>query len=274
MSVETPRPKGYVSAKGLGRLREQLSERDLRIIEQICEMRLMSARQIEAIHFPASEHDNLQAAARARQRVLRRLVKDGLLCRLERRIGGVRAGSAGFVFAPSALAHRLLRPERSPRREYEPTVRFVDHTLAVAQLVVDLTLAARRGVLDLLDAQAEPRCWREFSTLGGPQVVRPDAFVAVGVGNYVWSWFCEVDRGSESVPVVLRKCHLLADYRQTGIEQTKHGGTFPRVCWLVPDELRAERLRRAIAADRHLPERLFTVATSEQAVAVLCGGTP
>ncbi len=104
--------------------------------------------------------------------------------------------------------------------------------------------------------------------------MRPDAFVAVGVGNYIWSWFCEVDRGSESVPVILRKCHLLTDYRQTGIEQTKHGGTFPRVCWLVPDELRAERLRRAIAADRHLPERLFTVATSEQAVAVLCGGTP
>ncbi len=56
-------------------LREQLSERDLRIIEQICDLRLMNARQIEAVHFPVSEHDNLQAAARARQRVLRRLVK-------------------------------------------------------------------------------------------------------------------------------------------------------------------------------------------------------
>jgi hypothetical protein len=274
VSIKAPRPKGYVSAKGLGRLREQLSERDLAILEQICELRLMSAQQIEAVHFPVSEHDNPQAAARARQRVLRRLVKNGLLSPLARRVGGVRAGSAGFVFAPSALAHRLLRPERPPRREYEPTVRFVDHTLAAAQLVVDLTLAARQGTLDLIEAQAEPRCWREFSTIGGRQIVRPDAFVTVGVGDYIWSWFCEIDRGSESVPVVLRKCHLLAEYRQTGIEQTKHGGTFPRVCWLVPDELRAERLRRAIAADRHLPERLFTVATSEQAVAVLCGGTP
>ena len=98
----------YVSAKGLEQLRERLSGRDLAIIGQVADLRLMSARQIEAVHFPASEHDSQPAAARARQRVLGRLVRDRLLIRLERRIGGVRAGSAGFVFAVGPVGYRLL----------------------------------------------------------------------------------------------------------------------------------------------------------------------
>ena len=76
----------------------------------------------------------------------------------------------------------------------------------------------------------------EFSGLGGRRLLRPDAFLALGVGDYEWRWFCEIDRGSESVPVILRKCHLYADYYQSGQEQAKHGGVFPTVCWIVPDK--------------------------------------
>lgn len=264
----------YVSAKGLEQLRERLSARDLGVIGQVADLRLMSARQIEAVHFPASEHDSQPAAARARQRVLGRLVRDRLLIRLERRIGGVRAGSAGFVFAVGPVGHRLLAAGGQARRFQEPTSRFLDHTLATAQLVVDVGVASRRGLLDILVCQAEPRCHREFSGLGGRRVLRPDAFLALGVGAYEWRWFCEIDRGSESVPVILRKCRLYADYYQSGQEQAKHRGVFPTVCWIVPDERRAERLRQAIDHDRHLPDRLFVVTTSERALTVLTGGQP
>ncbi len=68
--------------------------------------------------------------------------------------------------------------------------------------------------------------------------------------------------------MIVRKCRLYADYYQSGTEQAKHG-VFPRVCWAVPDEPRAERLREAIARERRLPEGLFVVTTSEQAVTVL-----
>lgn len=272
MSSCAPRP--YVSAKGLEQLRERLSGRDLAIIGQVAELRLMSARQIEAIHFAASEHDSNSAASRARQRVLGRLVRDRLLIRLERRIGGVRAGSAGFVFAVGPVGQRLLAADGSARRFQEPTSRFLDHTLATAQLIVDVTSASRRGLLDILLCQAEPRCWREFSGMSGRQVLRPDALIALGVGEYEWRWFCEIDRGSESVPVVLRKCRLYHAYYQSGQEQAKHQGVFPTVCWIVPDAHRAERLRQAIDRDRHLPDRLFEVTTSEQAMTVLTGGRP
>jgi Replication-relaxation len=261
----------YVSARGVTQTRERLSGRDLGVIRQVAELRLMSARQIQAVHFPDAEHDNEQAATRARQRVLERLTGERLLTCLERRIGGVRAGSVGFVLALGPVGQRVLAIDGPRRRSYEPTLRFVDHTLAVSQLVVDVTVASRRGLLDVLDCQAEPRCWREFSGLGGRRLLRPDAFLALGSGEYELRWMVEVDRSSESLPVIVRKCRLYADYYQSGKEQAAHGGVFPRVCWIAPDELRAERLRHTIARDRKLPGRLFVVTTTAGALDVLRG---
>jgi hypothetical protein len=258
----------------MAQVRERLSERDLGVIRQVAELRLMSARQIQAVHFPDVEHDNGQAATRARQRVLERLAREQLLVRLERRIGGVRAGSAGFVLALGPIGQRVLATGGPRRRSYEPTLRFVDHTLAIAQLVVDVTVASRQGLLDVLDVQAEPRSWREFSGLGGRRWLRPDAFLALGSGEYELRWFIEVDRSSESLPVVVRKCHLYADYYQSGSEQASRGGVFPRVCWIVPDERRAERLRQAITRDRNLPAPLFVVTTTDKALDVLRGVAP
>lgn len=263
----------YMSGRGLAQTRERLSVRDLAIIRQVAELRLMSARQIQAVHFPDLEHDNEQAATRARQRVLERLTRERLLIRLGRRIGGVRAGSAGFVLALGPIGQRVLATSGPRRRSYEPTLRFVDHTLALSQLVVDLTVAARRGVVDVLACEAEPRSWREFGGMGGRRRLRPDAFLALGSGEYELRWFIEVDRSSESLPVVVRKCRLYADYYQSGTEQAVHGGVFPRVCWIVPDKQRAERLRQAIARDRQLPEGLFVVTVTAKALKVLRGAT-
>jgi hypothetical protein len=260
--------RSYMSARGVAQTRERLSARDRAIIRQVAELRLMSARQIQAIHFPLSLHDNELAATRARQRVVTRLCRDRLLSPLQRRVGGVRAGSAGLVLALGPIGQRVLANGGTRRRLYEPTLRFFDHTLAVSQLAVDLGVATRLGLMELLSFQAEPTCWREFAGLGGRRLLRPDAFGVLGSGEYELRWFIEVDRASESLPVVVGKCRLYADYYQSGTEQA-NGGVFPRVCWIVPDERRVERVRAAIARDRRLPERLFVVTTSEQAVTVL-----
>ena len=111
-----------------------------------------------------------------------------------------------------------------------------------------MTLALGTARLKLCIARLSRDCWREFSGLGGRRWLRPDAFLVLGVGDYELRWFIEVDRASESLPTVLRKCRLYADYYQSGKEQAAHGGVFPRVCWIVPDEPRAERVRAAIAA--------------------------
>lgn len=270
MKGEQP-SRPYTSARGLARVRGRLSERDLAVIRQVSELRLMSARQLQAIHFPDEAHENEQAATRARQRVLERLTRERLLIRLERRIGGVRAGSAGFVLALGPVGQRILASNGVRQRAYEPTLRFVDHTLAIAELVVDATLASRQGLLDLLACQSEPRCWREFPGLGGRRLLRPDLLLVLGVGDYELRWFIEVDRGSESLPVIIRKCRLYSDYYQSGKEQAASGGTFPRVCWVAPDEQRAERIRHAIAREHALSERLFVVTTAAGALDMLGG---
>jgi hypothetical protein len=263
--------RAYVSARGLAQVRGRLSERDLAIIKQVADLRLMSARQIQAIHFLDDAHENEGAATRARQRVLARLTRERLLTRLERRIGGVRAGSAGLVLALGPIGQRILMIGGPRQRAYEPTWRFFDHTLAISQLVVDSILASQRGTIDLLNCQPEPRCWREFSGLGSRRLLRPDLFLTLGIGQYELRWFVEVDRGSESLPVVIRKCRLYNDYYQSGKEQAANGGVFPRVCWVAPDERRAERIRQAIARDRTLPARLFVVTTDTDALATLKG---
>jgi Replication-relaxation len=265
MRGEQPK-RGYTSARGVKRLRDQLSERDMAIIAQVSDLRLMSSRQIQALHFPASAHVSELSATRTRQRVLMRLIRDGCLSPLARRVGGIRAGSAGLVVAPGPLTGRLLGSGRR-RSLYEPTSRFFDHTLAISQLVVDLSLAARRGQIESMKYESEPKCWRTFAGLAGKRLLRPDLFLALGVEDYELLWFCEIDRGSESLPTVLAKCRLYAEYYQTGVEQTKHQ-VFPRVCWIAPDETRAERLASAIAKGP-FPDRLFVVTTSERAVAVL-----
>ena len=256
---------------GFDDLLGELSGRDLAIVGQVADLRLMTGRQIEAVHFPLGEHETASAAARASRRCLGRLARDRLLIRLERRVGGIRAGSGSFIYALGPVGHRVLRRDQPRPRYREPSTTFVDHTLAIAQLIVDVTLAARTGGLDVLGCQPEPRSWRQFTSPSGLTVLRPDLFASIGVGEMEHRWFCEIDRGTEHLPALLRKCRLYESYYATGTEQAAHG-VFPRVCWLVPDMRRAERLRNAIKGDRHLTDALFVVATTNRALEVLQGG--
>jgi hypothetical protein len=177
------------------------------------------------------------------------------------------------VYALGPVGHRLLALDRARPRYREPTVTFTDHTLAITQLVVDVTDAARAGRFDVLVCQNEPRCWRTFATMGAPAVLRPDLFVTLGVGEYERRFFCEVDRGTEHLPAVLRKCRQYESYYASGAEQAAHG-VFPRVAWLVPDPTRARRIRDAVTADRRLTDRLFVVTAVDRAIDMLVGATP
>jgi hypothetical protein len=262
-----------LSPQGLQLLRDELSGRDIAIVSQVADLRLMSGRQIEAVHFSPAVHESAGAASRACRRSLEHLARERLLIRTERRLGGVRAGSGSFIYGLGPVGHRVLSLSRPRPRYREPSVTFSDHTLGVAQLVVDVTLAAGEKTFDLLICQPEPRCWREFSSMGARTTLRPDLFVALGVGEFEHRWFCEVDNDTEHMPAVIHKCRLYQSYYQSGKEQAAHG-VFPKVCWLVPDGRRAAMLRRAIDADGRLSDALFTVARSEQAVRVLAEETP
>lgn len=266
-AAEVPRAR-RLGRRGLVSLREQLSERDLGVVGSVDQFRLLSARQIEALHFSASA--SALTAARSCRRVLERLTRDRLLVRLSRRIGGVRAGSASFIYALGPAGHRILHDDTT-RRWREPSETFVVHTLAVAQLIVDLTVVARAGVTDLVGYETEPSCWRTFSNgLSGPATLKPDLFVTTADSTSELCWFVEIDLGTESSGAIRRKCQTYHDYWASGHEQHRHS-VFPKVLWIADTERRAGLINRAITGARVLHQPLFAVIATAGATDVLAG---
>lgn len=255
----------------LSALRRELSDRDLAIIEMVARLRLMSGRQIEALFFGSSGHASPGAAARANRRVLARLVSRRLLVRLERQIGGIRAGSRAFVYGLGPVGHRLLSRSNPRPRYREPSSLFVQHTLAIADLVVKASLAAKEGLCELIEWQGEPRCWRAFSTAADRATLRPDLYLAIGVGDFELRHFIEVDRGTEHLPAIVRKARLYDRYYRSGKEQHKDG-LFPRVLFVAPDNDRLKSIQGALKTVKGLTIELFRVCTDENALDTLLGG--
>jgi hypothetical protein len=242
------------------------------VIDQVRDLKLMSGAQIQTVHFSLDDHATNDAAARACRRVLRRLTSERLLVRLERRIGGIRGGSAGFVYAASPLGHRILERDGARRRFREPSATFVHHTLSISQLVVDLIELQRAKKLDILRLEPEPRCWRTLTSPAGVQTLRPDLFVSLGVGEYEHHWFIEMDLGTETVARRLVKCKQYDAYYRTGREQADHG-LFPKVLWIVPRQSLADDLQRAVQNTRNLDTELFEVTTNADALGLLAGSS-
>lgn len=84
------------------------------------------------------------------------------------------------------------------------------------------------------------------------------------------AWFVEADRSTESLKVIERKARQYLRYWRTGTEQQRLG-TFPRVLWSVPDESRADGVRRTLGALPAPTTSVFGAATSERTSAVLLG---
>ena len=257
-----------VSQLGLFELRARLSERDRRILEHVGLLRLLCAHHVQALLFPAELHASPATAARCCRRVLERLTHDRLLVRLERRVGGARAGSASFVYALTTVGQRVMEDAGPRRRLNEPSAWFVDHTLAIADFWIGLSVHSRSGAWEMLDWQSEPSSWREVVTLGGRLSLRPDLFVVLEIDDYEVRLFIEIDRGTEHMPAINRKCRLYNTYYKSGTEQ-RRDRVFPRVLWVTPDEQRAERLRISIAGDQRLTPGLFQVTTNDQALTAI-----
>lgn len=260
-------------------LLEQLSDRDLHILESLRTHRVLTTALIRRLHFPVGTelrdrgdrlHATEMAASVATIRVLARLESHGLVARLSRRIGGVRAGSSGITWQLGASGERLLRAlhSDSARRRYsEPSSDFIAHTLAAADLAIQLQELARAGVIELLTLEAEPECWRTFLAPTGARAwLKPDLFAVTAGGDYEQHLFIEADRATEHMPVIVRKALVYRQYANTGIHQAQHG-LFPVVVWVVPNERRKTTIEAALVDEPALRELVaaeaFRVVTTE-----------
>jgi Replication-relaxation len=246
------------------------------VIESLARLRLMSHAQLSALLALPRSEQSATTLARSARRVLARLTARRVLARLDRRIGGVRAGSAGYVYYLGPVGQRLMAYWQGQgltrgRLRPEPGGRYVRHRLAVSELYVQTRLAADEGSLDLLSFQAEPECWRSYvDGFGGQTVLKPDAYVRLGLGAYEDSFFIEVDLGSESRAVIARKVRAYLDYFASGIEQAERG-VFPRVLLLTNTAARKSVL---VSVCERLPAEawaLFTITTLDRALEALTG---
>ncbi|WP_206443254.1 replication-relaxation family protein, partial [Candidatus Protofrankia californiensis] len=219
-------------------------------------------RQVERLHFT-----DLAASSRPvmRRRVLARLVRLRLLVTLKRRIGGVRAGSAGLVYALDTAGQRLLAGTDKPsRRPWTPSARFLDHRLAGSELYVRLREAKRHGELEVLRFLTEPDSWQQTATLG---LLKPDAYAVVASDSVEDAWWIEIDQGTESVPTLRRKLHVYLDAARAG--HLGPDGVLPRVLVAVNSEQRREAVEGLIARLPAPASALLHVETQADAAAFI-----
>jgi hypothetical protein len=270
-----PRAERRLSRAEADRLAASLSDRDRGILHSVAAHRFLTTRQIERLHFAHHHHTSSTAAARICRRVLQRLHQLRVIEPLERRIGGVRAGSTSYVWRVGLAGDRLLRLEAGgdpPRaRRKEPSPRHLYHCLAIAEVHLTLRDLAAAGHTELVQLQTEPACWRHTDTAGDSGILKPDLYAVTAAGDYEDHWFCEVDRATESLPTLLGKCAQYEAYRRTGSEQ-KRLGVFPLVLWVVPNQTRAAKLQAAIAASRSLDASLYRTCTIEGLSDAIAGG--
>lgn len=247
---------GYVE-----RLRQALSGRDWSVMEDVARLRLVTGTQLERLHF-----GNLGAVSRpvVRRRVLGRLVQARVLATLERRIGGVRAGSEGLIYYLDSAGQRLLATDGTARKIDPPGERYVRHVLAVTEVYVSLIEQAQAGALRLDQFQAEPASWWPDGR-GGQ--IKPDGYVRVSSSDHFDAWWVEVDLATEHLTTLKRKLAAYLDFYRRG--QLGPDGIMPWVLVTVPNAKRCSDIVRLI---RQLPpqgEELFTVAIHNDAAEVI-----
>jgi len=252
------------------RLAARLSARDWRLVGDLARVRVATGSQLTRLQF----HDlSPLTRDRVRRRVLTRLNNWHVVTMLERAVGGVRAGSAGAVYALGTAGQRLSQLAAANslsmsrvRRPWTPSALFLNHSLAVAELYVQLIERTRSASFTVSHFEAEPMCWWP-NGLGG--FVKPDAFLVLSSNKYDELAWLEVDRGTESLPTVKRKLNEYLDFVARG--QLGPRDVQPYVVVTTPDTKRRDALRQLVASLPHVPEELFTVVRHDEATDHLNG---
>jgi hypothetical protein len=246
----------------LAQIERRLSGHDRLVIDTLDRVRLATTEQLHRL-LVLSEPTTL----RRTQAKLAKLRSLGAITRLDRNVGGVRAGSSGHVYALDTFGQRLTVSGCGPaggrrrRRPWTPGLSFVVHQLAVTELYVRLR-EAEGDDQAVLDFDSEPLGWRTFTGVGGARaVLKPDAFLRLGLGSYQDTYFIEVDQATQSLPAITRKLVVYRRFYATGREQERYGA-FPQVLFLAPSKDRRDALADLIERQPDEIRRFAAVALS------------
>lgn len=265
VGADSPKENHRLSRRKLEEIDIALSQRDKEVLHAIQRHRYLMTRQIQRLQF--TDAANPSAALRAASRNLKKLKELGLITNLSRRIGGVRAGSASLIWHTTHAGERLLRlhdykPYPS-KRFFEPSPYFLAHTLAVAEISIQIAEVCKETNLELSALQPEPDCWRVYSERGKHVSLKPDLYATINSKEYEDRYFLEIDLDTESPAKIIEKCERYHKYYHSGLEQ-KENGIFPLTVWIVPTEKRKEHLSSHIRTAFSKQPRLFAVITDDE----------
>ncbi|GAA4411655.1 replication-relaxation family protein [Actinokineospora soli] len=258
---------GRVTWARMSALADRLSDRDKEIVNALHQARVLTGQQLERLIF--SNHP-IANRAHIRRRVLNRLSHLDLISTLDRRIGGVRAGSSGLIYVLGKSGQRMAdflngntRTSRA-RSPHSPGPAFLSHALAVSEALVSLTEASRRTGALIRTFQVEPYCWWPD---GLGNWLRPDAFVVIEDDRYEVSTWIEIDQGTESLTRIRNKLVTFERFGQSG--QRPPDGLLPTVVFGSPDLKRTEEISREIVRYASTAMQFESVPQSQLATYVI-----
>lgn len=256
-----------VSPERLERLERELAPRDWDVIRMLAAVRIASGAQLRR----ALWDDDSEATDRAARRTLLRLVHWRVVCRLERRVGGLGRGSDSWTYSLDTAGQRLLGRSGDVRRPRLPSPAMWGHVLATAEIYTRLRETVRGTESTVAQWQGEPESWRTFAGPYGETVrLKPDAFVRVEGPDYADLSFVETDTGSQSRTVIRDKARAYLRYAATGAEQAAEG-VFPQVVFLTTSPTRRDVLVDVLGSLPADSWRLFRVGLIEGAAGLLTG---
>lgn len=210
-----------------------------------------------------------ESVGRMRRRIMTRLHRAGLVHMLRRRIGGVRAGSAGHVYTLTNPGRAFLAirdgapiPPRTRQLAREPGELFLHHALAISGIYVDLMDASRAHRSRVPTFRTEPQCWHP---LGEGAYLRPDAYTVLRTATHADCWWLETDQATESIPRLRTKIRAYGDYLTSG--GVGPDAVPPRVLFSTPDQARADAIADLVGVEDL--GRLIAVCTHERAAPLM-----
>jgi hypothetical protein len=260
-----PPKRPYVTRSRAAAIGASLSPRERAVLADVARLGVASGGQLQRLHYESTE-----AGRRLARIELARLCELQVLTRLDRTIGGVRAGSRGHCLALGVAGQRIIWPDLPRYRPpWTPNRSYLRHALAVSDLYFRLRMAMADR---LLTYDTEPSCWRSYFGPGGaPATLKPDAFAVLDLGRFEDRMWLEIDMATESGTRIFKKALEYVRYYQSGREQSA-AGVFPQVLWVTTTKARRDVM---VGALTRLPAehwQLFAVVTADEAADLMING--
>ena len=258
VSATKPRLPRYSRASSPPRM--QLTARDVRILNAVCDMRFLVREQIQELIFSPS-------TASYCKRRLALLYHNAYLDRIYvpsmNAFGSTKAiymlatKGAGVVARDRKVEIRDLgwRPGHNDRELY-----FLRHTLGINDFRIRLTVAAAERELSVAWTDERTLRRREMKDYvddpvrhGRRLAVVPDGYFTLDDGERTSAFALEIDRATVEEKPFKEKVRAYGEWKTTGTYERRYGTKSLRVLWVVADvtrdSTRLERIKRWAEAE-------------------------